>query len=109
MSQVGLTKHNDMDHSIIMSRSDKSWSTKKKLPFWLRRVDVPVQGQAAAEQRTQFNWPLVYVPAYALGAALVVTTIVLILGGIVGVAVSFVKAFPVISAFALLALLFKRS
>lgn len=86
----------------------KAWDTTKKLPFWLRRVDVPVHGQAAAETKTEFNWWLVFGPLYALGAALAITMIILFMCGILGLAVSAVQMFPIVGAIALLIVLFKR-
>jgi len=37
----------------------KDMDQSKKLPFWLRRVDRSVRGQAAAIQTIEFNWTLV--------------------------------------------------
>ncbi|RQV00964.1 hypothetical protein DF039_37285 [Burkholderia cenocepacia] len=83
------------------------WDTTHELPFWLRRIDVAVHGQTAAQQRVEFNWWLVYAPMCATVGGLLAT-------GALGVAalieftVSAVEAFPVVSALLLLALLFKR-
>jgi hypothetical protein len=65
-----------------------------------------MRGQAAAEQMTEFNWLIVLTPLYVIGGAGIVTMIVLILGGLLGFAVSTVKTFPVVAAIALLVLLF---
>jgi hypothetical protein len=82
--------------------------TSKKLPFWLRRVDVAVTGKAAAEQRAEFNWRLVSVPLYGLmvvlGSLFALWSICLAFG----LTVSLVKAFPAITAIVLLYLFFKR-
>lgn len=85
------------------------WDTSKKLPFWLRRADVPVAGQAAAEQKAEFNWRLVEVSVYTVGALMIGIGFVLALGAIFGFAVSIVKTFPIIATIVVLALLFKRS
>lgn len=84
------------------------WDTTRKLPFWLRRVDVPVHGQTAAQQRVEFNWWLVYAPMCAAVGGLLATAVALGVAALIGFTVSAVKAFPVISAVLLLALLFKR-
>ncbi|AOJ85188.1 hypothetical protein WS87_00015 (plasmid) [Burkholderia sp. MSMB0856] len=84
------------------------WDTTRKLPFWLRRIDVPVDGQTAAQQQVEFNWWLVFAPLYALGAGLVVMVVVAGIAMLVGFTVSMVKAFPVVSGILLLVLLFKR-
>ena len=83
-------------------------NTSKNLSFWLHRVDMAVAGKAAAEQRTEFNWRLIEVPLYGLMGVVVG---LLALWGIClafGLAVSLVKAFPVITAIVLLYLVFKR-
>lgn len=89
--------------------SRAKWNTSRKLPFWLRRVDVPVAGQVAAEQKTEFNWSLVFIPLYTFGGAAIVTLFVILLAGLLGFAVSMVKTFPLVAAIVLLVLLFKRS
>lgn len=84
------------------------WDTTRKLPFWLRRIDVPIDGQTAAQQQVEFNWWLVFAPLYAVGAGIVVAAVVAGIAALVGFTVSTIKAFPVVSAILLLALLFKR-
>ena len=83
-------------------------STSKKLPFWLRRVDVAVAGKAAAEQRTEFNLRLITVPLHGLMVAVVGVVALWDICLVFGVTVSLVKAFPVIAAIVLIWLFFKR-
>jgi hypothetical protein len=83
-------------------------NTSKKLPFWLRRVDVAVVGKAAAEQRTEFNWRLITAPLYGLMVAVVGVVALWVICLVFGVTVSLVKAFPVIAAIVLIWLFFKR-
>ncbi|HEP6430801.1 TPA: hypothetical protein VDB83_005127 [Burkholderia cenocepacia] len=89
--------------------SSKGWNTEKKLPFWLRRVDVAVDGEVAAAQKAEFNWQLVIVPLNATIFGMFVALALLLLGLLLGFAVSFAKTFPIVSGIALLVLLFKRS
>ncbi|VWC80446.1 hypothetical protein BLA39750_01158 [Burkholderia lata] len=37
----------------------------EKLPFWMKRVDVAVDGQTGSEQRRVFKWYLITVPVLA--------------------------------------------
>ena len=89
-------------------KATSHWNTSKKLPFWLRRVDVPVSGKAAAEQRTEFNWQLVTWPLY--GALAIVIGLLAVWAGfaLFGITVSLVKAFPVVAAVVILYFFFKR-
>jgi hypothetical protein len=50
-------------------------NTSKKLPFWLRRVDVPVAGQVAAKSVTELN-----VPAIAKAALWPILMVALLFG-----------------------------
>lgn len=84
------------------------WNTEKKIPFWMRRVDVPVEGSAAAEQRVEFNWKLVYTPFYVACITALLLAVVGMVAAVIGFSVSIVKAFPVAGAIALILVLFGR-
>ncbi|QSL63970.1 hypothetical protein G0D86_29730 (plasmid) [Burkholderia multivorans] len=86
--------------------SKTTWNTERKLPFWLRRVDVAVQGQAAAEQRIEFNWRLVSVPLNSIVAGLFGIAVGAFVAALFCFAVSLVKTFPVLAASVMIFLLF---
>ena len=64
-------------------------NNSNKLPFWLRRVDLPLRGQPAAVQPTELNWEIVrrcLISAAGLAFAVFVLSIADRALGIVGVA-----------------------